>query len=79
MFFRRYCKDMQTSYFGYIGCLAHPKWYYQLVEDFDVYLHAKKFIIHFFLEILHFKESCNLISEQSKSNDWFLYDGKFGV
>ena len=87
---------------------AHPKWYYQLVENFSIYLQAKKstsspvlfwryykdmptsyfgyfwlawlrkpkmimificmskinFVIHFFLETLYFKESCNLIIRQ---------------
>ena len=47
----RYCKDMQT-YFRYFGhpWLHSPKKQYKLVEDFDVYLHAKmNFIIYFFL------------------------------
>ena len=45
-------------------CLAgHTK--NELGENFDVYLYAKKnFIIHLFLEILHFKESCTLIGQQ---------------
>ena len=43
---------------------AHPKWSYQLVENFDVYLHVKnKLQIHFFLGILHFKVSFNLINQ----------------
>ena len=25
---------------------AHPKWYYQLVEDFDAYLHDKNKFYH---------------------------------
>ena len=59
------CKFPILDILGMPGC-THPKWQYQLVEDFDVYLHAKKinFIIHFFPEILHFKESCNLIGWQ---------------
>ena len=40
---------------------THPKWYNQLVEDLNVYLHTKN---HFFFNILHFKESCNLIGGQ---------------
>ena len=44
---------------------TQPKWSYQLVENFCVYLQAKiNFIIHFFLEILHFRESSNLTGPQ---------------
>ena len=41
-FFWRYCKDMQTSYFGFFGhsWLPQHKWYHRLVENFNVYLHA---------------------------------------
>ena len=51
---------------GTLGMLgyANPKWYCQLVVNFDVYLHAKNKLHHFFLVILHFKESCNLIGQQ---------------
>ena len=111
---QRYCK---LVVFGTLGLsdYAHPKWYYQLVENFCVYLQGKKqlyppcfygdiamicklilgslgmpviftltqsdsitlqkasmfismqkmsFIIHFFLTILRFKESCNTIGWQ---------------
>ena len=34
---------------------THPKWQYQLLEDSDVYLRVKNFIIHLFLEILNFQ------------------------
>ena len=38
---------------------------FELVEYFDVSLHSKiNFITHFFLEILHFKESCSLIEQE---------------
>ena len=55
------------SYFRYFGhaWLHSPK-----MIVFNVSLHAKNkklknnFIIHFFLTILHFKESCNLIGRQ---------------
>ena len=67
MFFWRYCKDMQNAYFGYFGHarLHTPK----MIESTCRKLHClspcqKNFIIHYFLEILHFKESCNLISRQ---------------
>ena len=48
---------------------THQKWWYHLAEDFDdIYLficmQKINFIIHFFLMILHFKESCNLIGWQ---------------
>ena len=47
------------------ACLATHTLKYHFVENFNVYLHAKKnFTIHFFLEILHFKDSCNLIGRQ---------------
>ena len=83
MLFWRYCKDMQTSYFWYFGhaWLHTPK--NILVQDFDVYLLPKiNFIIHFFLEILQFKESCNLIGWQdfefSKKKKNNLFWGRFG-
>ena len=40
---------------------THPKWYYQLDTINFICLPKIYFIIHFFLEIWHFKESCNLI------------------
>ena len=48
---------------------THQKWWYHLAEDFDdIYLficmQKINFIIHFFLMILHFKKSCNLIGLQ---------------
>ena len=58
------CKLLFLGTLGMPGYI-HPKWYYQHEENFDIYLHAKKnFIIQFFFEILHFKESCNLIGWQ---------------
>ena len=112
---QRYCKLVILCTSGMPG-YAHPKWQYQLVVNFRVYLQAKyqlypphfsgdiekiwklililinifqtclvthtqndsinlqktlmfvdmptiNFIIHFFLEILYFKESCNLIGQ----------------
>ena len=46
MFFWRYGKDMQNSYFGYFGhtWLHMPKMVVQLVENFDVYLHPKNIL-----------------------------------
>ena len=40
----RYCKDLANLLFWTLwACLAiqHPKWYYQVVENFRVYLQAK--------------------------------------
>ena len=51
MFYWRYWKDMQTSYFGYIrhADCAHHKWLYQFAEIFVIYLHAKNTLHHSFL------------------------------
>ena len=55
--------DMQTSHFGYFGYtwLCTPK---MIVSTWKLQCSCAcqkvKFIIHFFIEILHFKESCNL-------------------
>ena len=44
---------------------AHPKWYYQFVENSHVYLLAKNTLHHSFLSwVFNFKESCNLIGQQ---------------
>ena len=44
---------------------GHQNRWYPLAEKHDVYLHAKiNFTLHFFLEIIHFKESCNPISQE---------------
>ena len=45
---------------------THQKRWYQLVENLEVYLNVKNklHVIHFFLELLLFKESCNLIGQQ---------------
>ena len=37
---RRYCKLVICGTLGMSG-YGHQKWWYQLVENFDVYLHAK--------------------------------------
>ena len=58
-FFWRYCKDIQTSYFRYFE-LA---WLHRLKMIVST---GRKinFIIHFFLQILHFKKSYKLIRQQ---------------
>ena len=60
-------KDMQT-YFGYFGhALLHsPKIMVSPCRRLRCLSACKKinFIIHFFLMVLHFKESCNLIGWQ---------------
>ena len=56
------CKHLTLGTLG-MPSYTHPKWYYQLGDNFDVYLFSKNTIItHFFLKIVHFNESCNLIS-----------------
>ena len=64
MLFWRYCKDMQTSYFW---CFGHA-WLHMLKMIVStcrrLCMSKVNFIIHFFLEILHFKESYNLIGSQ---------------
>ena len=49
---QRYCKLVVLGTLGMPG-YALPKWFYQLIENFRVYLQAKKtnFILHAFLEI----------------------------
>ena len=71
----RYCKLAILGTLGMPG-FAHPKGYYHLVENFSVYLQLTSsptffiympkinFIIPFFIELLHSKESCTLIGEQ---------------
>ena len=63
--FWRYCQDTQTSYFGYFGhaWLHKPKMIVSTCRRPQCLSACQKinFIIHFFLEILHFKEFCNLI------------------
>ena len=44
---QRYCKLVILGTFGMSG-YAHPKWYYQLVENFDFFLHAENELHHFF-------------------------------
>ena len=65
MLYWRYCKDMQTSYFGYFGHarLHTPKLIASTYTKTMMFICMQKtnFIIHFILEILHFKESYNLI------------------
>ena len=68
MLYWRYCKDMQT-YFGYFGhiCMHTPKMISTCTRLWCLSVCKKtSFIIHFFLEILHFKESCNLIGWQHR-------------
>ena len=57
----RYCKLYILGTWDMPGH-AYKKEQYQLLGNFDVYLHVKKIhlIPHFFLMVLHFKESCNL-------------------
>ena len=59
-----YCKDMQISYFGYFeyAWLRTPK----MITSTSMFICIPKinFLIHFFFQILHFKESCNLIDQQ---------------
>ena len=56
------CKLLSLGTLG-MPSYTHPKRYCHLVDNFDVYLHSKNTLItYFFLKILHFKESCNLIS-----------------
>ena len=58
------CKLLILGTLG-MPAYAHPKWYYQIVENFDVYLHAINTLHHSLcLEILNFKEPCNLIGWQ---------------
>ena len=69
MFFWRYWKIIQTYYFGYFGhAWQHtPKIIVSSCRKLQClsYLHAKnELIISFFLEILHFKDSCSLIGPQ---------------
>ena len=50
---QRYCKLIVLGTLGMPG-YANEKWYYQLVENFRVYLQAKNQLhSHAFLEILH--------------------------
>ena len=57
----RICKLLILNTLG-IPVYAYSKWSNQLVENFDVYLHAKN-NHSLLLEILHFKESWNLIGK----------------
>ena len=66
-FFWRYWKDMQTVYFGYFGhaYLCTQKMIKSTCRTLRCLSACQKnLIVHFFLEILHFKESCNLIDRQ---------------
>ena len=58
IFFWRYCKDIQNSYFGYFGhaWLHTPKMIASACRRLLCLSACQKtFIIHFFLEILHIK------------------------
>ena len=64
-FFGDIAKICKLLTLGTLGMLSNtnPKWYYQLVDNFGVYLDSKNTLItHFFLKTLHFKESYNFIS-----------------
>ena len=56
------------NYFGYFGhaWLCTPKLIVSTCRKLLMFICMPKinFIIHFFLEIIHFKESCNLIGQQ---------------
>ena len=74
MLFWRYCKDMQI-YFGYSGhaWLHTPKMIVSACRRLQC-LTAFNFITHFFLEILHFKESCNFCNREPEFcqiRDWW--------
>ena len=64
--FWRYCNDVKTSYFGHFGWLHRFKMIEVTCRRLFVFFRMPKiyFAIHFFLEILHFKESCNSIGWQ---------------
>ena len=68
--FWRYCKDMQISNFGYLGHVwpCTPKLTVWTCKKrgclFACCMTKINFIVHFFLEILHFNESFNLIGQQ---------------
>ena len=67
MFFWRYCKATQTSYLGYFGhaWLHKSKMILSTCRRLQCLFACQKIniIINFFLEILQFKECCNLISQ----------------
>ena len=66
-FFWRYCKDMQTSYFGYFrhAWLHTPKMILSTCRKPRCLSACQNYTSSFtFLEILHFKKSCNLIGWQ---------------
>ena len=65
IFFWRYCKDMETSYFGNLGhaLLRTPKMI-KLTCRIFLCMPKTNFMIHFILEIFYFKESCSLIGQQ---------------
>ena len=64
----RYCIYMQTSYFGYFGyvMLCKPKMIVSNCGKLQCLSACQKinFIIHFFIGVLYFKESCSLIDQQ---------------
>ena len=69
MFLWRYCKEKQTSCFGYLlwaRLTAHTQ--NDSIKETSMFICMPiiNFINHFFLEILHFKESCNLIGWQHR-------------
>ena len=67
MLFWRYCKDMQTAYIGHFGYawLHRPKMIVSTCKT-SIFICMPKinFTIHFFHEILHFKEYCDLTGWQ---------------
>ena len=55
---------MQTSYFKYFGYACQHKPTMVVSTSMVICMTKIHFIIHVFLAILHFKESCNLIGRQ---------------
>ena len=54
-FFLRYYKDITNLLVSVLWAslgMTSKNGYYQLLENFDVYLHAKSYLSHLFLEIL---------------------------
>ena len=64
--FLKYYKDIANLLFRVLWAShTHQKQYQQLVGNFNVYLQTKNQInSSILLEILHFKESCNLIGQE---------------
>ena len=69
MLFYRYCKDMQTlvTMVIYAYLVIHNQNDSTNLQKTSMFVCVPniKFIIHFFLEMLHFKELCNFIDWQT--------------